>query len=89
MREVHGFSSEILSNQLIGFTSEGASAMFGPHFGVAKKQQAFPKVILWHCFNHRLELVAGDAISEISGINHFKILFDKLYHIYHSSAKNA
>ena len=63
--------------------------MFGSHSGVAKKvQQAFPNVILWHCFNHRLELAVGDAIAEISGINHFKILFDTLYHIYHSSGKN-
>ena len=63
--------------------------MFGSHSGVAKKvQQAFPNVIPWHCFNHRLELAVGDAIAEICGINHFKILlFDKLYHIYHSSAK--
>ena len=63
--------------------------MFGSHSVVGKKvQQAFLNVILWHCFNHHLELAVGDAIGEISGINHFKTLFDKLYHIYHSSAKN-
>ena len=87
--EEHGFTSEMLSNRLIGFASDGASVMFGSHSGVAKKvQQAFPNVVLWHCFNHCLELAVGDAIAEICGINHFKILFDKLYHVYHSSAKN-
>ena len=40
--EEHGFNSEILSNRLIGFASDGASVMFGSHSGVAKKvQQAF------------------------------------------------
>ena len=87
--EVHGFTKELLSQRLIGFASDGASVMFGSHSGVAKRvQQSFPNVILWYCFNHRLELAVGDAVAEISGTNHFKILFDKLYHIYHSSAKN-
>ena len=87
--EVHRFSLDIISNRLIGFASDGASVMVGSHSGVAKKvQQAFPNVVLWHCFYHHLELAIGDAISEVSGINHFKILFYKLCHIYHSSAKN-
>ena len=87
--ESYGFSSEILSDQLIGFASDGASVMFGSQSGVAKRiQNAFPNVVIWHCLNHRLELAVGDAVSEISGVNHFKILFDKLYHTYHTSAKN-
>ncbi|XP_065891820.1 E3 SUMO-protein ligase KIAA1586-like [Dysidea avara] len=87
--ESYGFSSEILSDQLIGFASDGASVMFGSQSGVAKRiQNAFPNVVICHCLNHRLELAVGDAVSEISGVNHFKILFDKLYHTYHTSAKN-
>ena len=87
--ESHGFSSEILLERLIGFASDGASVMFGSHTGVAKRiQSVFPNVVIWHCINHRLELAVGDAVSEVTGINHFKIFFDKLYSIYHSSAKN-
>ena len=66
--EVHWFSSEILANQLIGFTSDGASVIFFSHSAVAKKgQQAFPNVILWHCFNQYLELGVGDTTAEIKG----------------------
>jgi len=72
--ETHGFTMVLLSQKLIGFASDGASVMFGSHCGVAKRvQQSFPNVVLWNCFNHRLELAVGDAISEINGVNHFKI----------------
>ena len=64
--EVHGFSSEILANQLIGFASDDASVIFVSHSVVAKKgQQAFPNVIIWNCFNQCLELGFGDTIAEI------------------------
>ena len=51
-------------------------------------KQSFPNVVLWHCFNHRLELAVSVTISEVTAINHFKIFFDKIYCIYHSSPKN-
>lgn len=50
---------------------------------------AFPKLIIWHCFNHRLELAVGQVINEVVGVNHFKIFMDKLYTLYHTSPKNV
>lgn len=38
--------------------------------------------------NHCLELAIGDVINEVSGTNHFKAFFDKLYCLYHTSSKN-
>ena len=57
--------------------------------GVASRiQPVFPNVIIWHCMNHRLELAVGDAIHEVSGTNHFKAFFDKLYCLYYTYSKN-
>lgn len=46
----------------------------------------FPDLFVWHCLNHHLEF--GDVLKEVSGLNHFKIFFDKLYTLYQVSAKN-
>ncbi|KAI2665856.1 Transposon Ty3-G Gag-Pol polyprotein [Labeo rohita] len=43
---------------------------------------------LQHCMNHRLELSVGDAVEEVAGLNHFQSFFDKVYSLYHASAKN-
>lgn len=48
----------------------------------------FPHLYVWHCSNHRLELAVGDVVKEVSGLNHFKIFFDKLYTLCHASPKN-
>lgn len=81
----HGFTIQVLSEKLICFACDGASVMLGSKTGVGTRiQQAFPNVIVWHCMDHRLEL----AVDEVCGINHFKIFFDKLYCLYHTSAKN-
>ena len=85
----HGFTLEVLIEKLICFASDGASVMLGSNSGVAARvQHAIPNVIVWHCMNHRLELAVGDTIEEVSGTNHFKVVFDKLYCLYHTSSKN-
>ncbi len=38
--------------------------------------------------NHRLELSVGDAVEEVAGLNQFQLFFDKVYNLYHASAKN-
>ena len=87
--DMYGFTLHVLSEKLICFASDGASVMLGSQSGVASRiQQVFPNVIIWHCMNHRLELAVGDAIHEVSGTNHFKAFFDKLYCLYHTSSKN-
>ena len=86
---MYGFTLHVLSEKLICFASDGASVMLGSQSGVASRiQQVFPNVIIWHCMNHHLELAVGDAIREVSGTNHFKAFFDKLYCLYHTSSKN-
>ena len=48
----------------------------------------YHKIIVWHCLNHRLELYIHDAMNEVTAINHFQHLFDKLYSLYSRSPKN-
>lgn len=85
----NGFSNEYLSKNLIAFCSDGASVMLGSKSGVATRVlKDFPNIIIWHCLNHRLQLVLDDSISDISEINHFKSFLDKIYSIYHQSNKN-
>ncbi|XP_066475289.1 E3 SUMO-protein ligase KIAA1586-like [Tiliqua scincoides] len=67
-----------------------AAVMLGCKSGVKKLlSERFPSIIVWHCANHRLELSVGDAVKETSGINRSKSFIDKLYVIYHASAKNS
>ncbi|KAF2904369.1 hypothetical protein ILUMI_01827, partial [Ignelater luminosus] len=84
-----GFHNEYLKANLIAFCSDGASTMLGRKSGVAAKLlESFPKIIVWHCLNHRLQLSIDDSISEIKHVNHFKIFLDKIYCVYHQSNKN-
>ncbi|XP_030054238.1 E3 SUMO-protein ligase KIAA1586 isoform X2 [Microcaecilia unicolor] len=85
----YGFDIEYLKANLISFCSDGANTMLGRKSGVAAKLLAkFPKLIIWHCLNHRLQLSLDDSISEIKQVNHLKIFLDKIYSIYHQSNKN-
>lgn len=87
--DMYGFTLHVLAEKLICFASDGASVMLGSRSGVATRiLEVFPNVIIWHCMNHRLELAVNDVINEVSGTNHFKAFFDKLYCLYHTSSKN-
>ena len=84
----HGISQEFLGDHLVGFASDGESVMLGRKAGVAKLlMDQFPRLIVWHCAAHRLELSVHDSLLEVSGTNHFKSFIDKLYCIYHSSPR--
>lgn len=85
----HGFDQIFLNEFFIAFACDGASVMIGKDSGVATRLKIqFPKLIIWHCSNHRLELAVGDVVAEVCGINHFKIFMDKLYTLFHQSPKN-
>ncbi|XP_050505351.1 E3 SUMO-protein ligase KIAA1586-like [Diabrotica virgifera virgifera] len=87
--EQYGFDNGYLKQNLVSFTSDGASVMLGKHSGVAKRfSTLYPDIIVWHCLNHRLELASGDAVSEVAGVNHFQIFMDKLYSLYSASPKH-
>ena len=63
--------------------------MLGRKAGVAKiLRDKFPRIIVWHCIAHRLELSVHDSVTEVAGINSFKCFIDLLYTTYHASPKD-
>ncbi len=86
----HGFTHEYLSDHLVAFASDGASAMIGGNSGVATQLKAlYPRIVVWHCLNHRLELAVKDSLTELKSLFHFESFITKLYTIYSSSPKNV
>ena len=72
----HGFTDGYLASNLVGACSDGASVMLGKHSGVLTKlKQKYPKIILWHCMCHRVELAIGDAVQSVTQINYVKSYF--------------
>ena len=85
----HGFTEDILKERLACFEFDGALVMLGRKSGVATRMvNQFPVIFIRHCMNHRLELSIGDAVEKAAGLNQFQSFFDKLYSLYHASAKN-
>jgi len=84
----HGLTVELLKDLWIGFGADGGSVMLGNKSSVAARLTAkFPKIVVWHCFNHRLELSVADAIKCCTQVNHFKAFLDLLYSTYSMSPK--
>ena len=84
----HGLTVDILKLLLICIATDGASVMLGKESGVCSRfLRQFPRLVIWHCSNHRLELSVHDTVEEVAGINNFHIFFDKLYALYHQSPK--
>ena len=91
LKSLHGggFDSEYLRNNLIAFCSDGASVMLGCNSGVGTRlKNDYSNIILWHCLNHRLQLILDNSVNDIKQVNHFKILMDQIYTIFHQSNKN-
>lgn len=85
----HGFNHQFLENYWLGLGTDGASVMLGRKAGLAEKvKEQYPKVLSWHCLNHRFELAVADAVKSCTEINHFKVFMDKLYCVYSISNKN-
>ena len=63
--------------------------MLGTESGVGKLlKDKFLDIILWHCLNHRLELVVGNALESISGTNDFQSFLEHFYWLYSQSLKS-
>lgn len=87
---IYGLIDDYLKNNLVAFVSDGASAMLGRVSGVGiQLKNMYPKIIVWHCCNHHLELAVSDILKEINAFNHFQFFNEKLYSLYHQSPKNS
>ena len=51
---------------------------------LTRLKQQFPRVQLWQCMCHRIELAIGDSVKDQSEINHMQIFMDKLYNLYYA-----
>ena len=52
---------------LVGVCADGSAAMVGKKSGVLTKlKEKFPKIMLWHCLCHRVELAVADAVEATS-----------------------
>jgi hypothetical protein len=84
-----GLSDAILSQQLVGFCSDGAISMIGQYSGVATLLKArYPIVQSFHCMAHRLELAVKNAVDTVNVTCHFRCFVDELYKVYSMSPKN-
>ena len=85
----HGFDDKYLKKYFVAFAAGGASAMFGCLSGVATLlKNMYPRIVIWHCLNHRLELSVSDTIENMKSINHFESFMGKLYTSFSRSSKN-
>uniref|UniRef100_H3AVP1 Uncharacterized protein n=1 Tax=Latimeria chalumnae TaxID=7897 RepID=H3AVP1_LATCH len=66
------FTEAFLQSNWISFVSDGASTMLGEKSGVAHLLEHYPKLFIWHCCSHKLELAVGDTAREVSGVNHLQ-----------------
>ena len=88
--KMHGFHEDYLKRNWIAIATDGASVMVGKHSGVVTRlRQRYPKLFVWHCINHRLDLSVADAIKDVGGIYHFQSFLDRLYTLYSQSPKNS
>jgi len=45
--------------------------MLGRNSGVGtRRKNDYLNIILWHCSNHRLQLILDDSVNDIKQVNH-------------------
>jgi len=84
-----GLTDEFMKKHLIGFCSDGASAMTGEHKGLARLlKDAYLLVMSFHCMACRLELAVKDAVDTVNSVSQFRIFVDAIYKVYSQLPKN-
>jgi len=85
----NGLSVDMLKKHLIGFASDGASAMIGKYSGAATLLQQIlgVKCCAFHCMAHRLELAVNSVVKNITAVSHFRMLCEEFHNIYAHSTK--
>jgi uncharacterized protein YunC (DUF1805 family) len=56
----------IFLRNLISFTACGALDMSGRNKVAAVPAEMFSGILVWHCFNHRLELAVNHVVFEVN-----------------------
>ena len=76
-------SIELLKKSIIGFASDGASAMRGIYSGMATCLQDILGVQFcpFHCMAHRLELAVNSVVKNITTVSHFRMLCDEFHNM--------
>ena len=71
--EAVDIDNELLKDQLVGYTFDGASVMMAKSGAVTQQLQVKigRPVIVTHCVAHRLELAVLDAVKTSSYLNRF------------------
>ena len=88
--KLHGITEQKLSDDLIQLCSDGASTFTGKKSGVgALFVDKYPKIIVWHCLAHRLELSIGDAKASFEQFNNIVGVLNIIYAFYSQSPKNT
>ena len=89
MLESNGIDDKYLEKNLIAFTSNGASVVMGAIKGVETiLKSKYPQIVLWHCLNHRLELVVSDTIKAVGGTQPIDDFLQDLFNLF-SVCQNA
>ena len=79
--ESSGIDDRYLAKNLIGFISDSASVMMGKIKRVRSIIKShYPQIVMWHCLNHRLELVVSDMITAVNGSQPIEDFFPHDFH---------
>ena len=86
----NGITEKKLSDDFIQLTCDGASTFTGNKSGVGKLfANKYPKIVVWHCLAHRLELSIGDAKSCFRQFDELVSILKSIYAFYSMSPKNT
>ena len=78
-----------MKSNLIGFASDGASALRGIYIGAAIRLQEVlgMEIPSFHCMAHRLELAVHFVVQSLNSVSHFRVLCDEFHSVYSYSIK--
>jgi len=77
----NGFTNELLQEVFTGFwfaVMEPAQCWGQNQVFVKLLKDEISDIVLWHCLNHRLELVVGNALDATSGTNDLQSFLESL-----------
>lgn len=85
----YGMMENYLKTYLVCVVCDGTAVTLGNKSGITKLMDTFPFLIVWHCADHRLELLVGDTVKWVAGVSRFKMFIDKLNVLFNASLNNC